>query len=97
MKATIEISRTPKANCPACQHELGATTGASIGKAGEPQPPPPRPQPGSLTLCFYCGTLLKFDDGLIPRAISEEERQRILDEIPLVREVVDRWKKQRGA
>lgn len=91
MRATIESTRMPDAQCPHCNSELSGVTGAAL-TAGNKAPPPPRPKPGSVTLCCYCNSLLMFDAAMIPRAISDEQQRVILERVPLLREVMDAWK-----
>lgn len=90
-QATLATTRLPSASCPNCRRKLDAVTGAAFADAGERRPPPPRPEPGDVTMCAYCGTILAFDAELIPRAVSREEKLRILAENPDAREMWKLW------
>lgn len=51
--------------CRRCGEKLDANTGVEEGT---------RPEPGSVSICGYCGTLSLYDDGLRLRAPTPEER-----------------------
>lgn len=51
MKTTL----TPPQNCPRCYNVLNASS--SLDKDITPDP-------GDLTICAYCGTVLEFDENL---------------------------------
>ena len=55
--------------CPACTSICTAATGL---EQDEP------PNPGDFTVCIFCGTLLKFEEGLALRTIADWE----LDVLP---------------
>lgn len=46
----------PMQRCPNCNEEMGAVTYLGPGD--------PMPEPGNLTICAECGTLLEFGEGL---------------------------------
>lgn len=57
--------RMPEACCPSCEHTLDAATSAD----GSDQ----RPQAGDLSVCFYCASVLMFNDDFTLRQLSGEE------------------------
>jgi hypothetical protein len=46
----------PMQRCPNCNEEMGAVTYLGPGD--------PMPEPGNLTICSQCGTLLEFGEDL---------------------------------
>jgi hypothetical protein len=68
--------------CPWCEHRLDAATGTD----DEPH----SPEPGDLSICIMCASILMFDQELIPQKISEDERRQILLEQPDLVEALDR-------
>jgi transcriptional regulator with XRE-family HTH domain len=68
--------RLQKAQCPWCEHPLDAATSVPADREER------NPEPGDLTVCLECASLLMFDQGLIPQKVSEDERRKILLEQP---------------
>ncbi len=60
MKKKFKTFRTKKVNCFICGNTLDAATGKA------------KPEPGDITICFYCGTLYRFDENLILQLASNE-------------------------
>lgn len=50
--------------CPKCQHALDGTTHVEGDH--------PDPRAGDLTICFYCGSFLTWDDRLKLKEITTE-------------------------
>lgn len=79
MAVTTRLTET---RCPWCEHRLDAATGTD----DEPH----RPEPGDLSVCIMCASILMFDQELIPQKISEDERKLILLAQPDLVETLDR-------
>lgn len=58
MKEKIKLS-----NCPTCDKKLDAVS-AEDGVES--------PQPGDITVCFYCGEILKFSNDMILEKLPQE-------------------------
>lgn len=69
-------TRVPGTDCPSCQQRLDAATGIGGRR---------RPKPGNVTLCFYCGHILVFDEGLLLREPTGEEMHEIAGNKVLLR------------
>lgn len=41
--------------CPKCKTVLNACTGVTVDE---------KPSPGDITICYYCGAILKFSDDM---------------------------------
>jgi hypothetical protein len=54
--------RMPASLCPGCGKKLDACTAI-----GEPQPP----KRGDITVCFGCGMLLEFGEGLVLQQLKD--------------------------
>lgn len=48
------------------------------------------PEPGDLSICIMCASLLQFDQGLIPQKVTEDERRKILLAQPDLVETLDK-------
>lgn len=48
------------------------------------------PEPGDLSICIMCASLLQFDQDLIPQKVSENERRQILLKQPDLVETLDK-------
>jgi hypothetical protein len=68
MNPQPQATRTPESHCLNCGYKLDAATGVNHDD---------RPRPGNLLICFRCGAVMKFDDGLKPRAMTEKEQAEI--------------------
>jgi hypothetical protein len=66
-----EIRPVPTGHCVACFHKLEATT-ATAGDLDA------KPNPGDFTICFYCGTPMRFGATLQLQGVTPQE----LDELP---------------
>lgn len=56
--------RHPETNCPSCKHHIDAASGT--GNEG--------PKDGDISICFYCGEILKFrGENITLDLITEEE------------------------
>jgi hypothetical protein len=73
----------PTLDCPVCHEVLNASTDLTSDRT---------PEPGNVTLCIYCGSVLIYGDGLRLRQTWDPE---ILDH-PHVVLMVDVWKLTRG-
>lgn len=69
MTATL----TPECNCPVCAASLNA---ASLLEATGSTD---APEKGDFTICCYCFSILRFDEGLLLRRPSDKE----LRDLPL--------------
>lgn len=88
--------RVPMAHCLNCGHEID----------GAYNPPVPgqekshRPEPGSITMCLYCGELMAFTDQLLLRELTPSEHVEVVrDHRPLVMVAAaarSDWLKQKG-
>jgi hypothetical protein len=63
-----QATRTPKSRCLICGYRLDAATGLGHDEG---------PRPGSIIMCFRCGAIMKMDDDLKVRAMTEEEAAKI--------------------
>lgn len=63
--------RMPPTKCSKCKATLD---GASQVKGEE------QPTPGDISMCFYCGTLHMFDEGLALRRMSFAELNALDDD-----------------
>jgi hypothetical protein len=61
---TMEITTT---DTPAFRCQCGELLDATSGKYGR------KPEPGSITLCAYCGTLYRFEDDMRTVSIGIED------------------------
>lgn len=57
--------------CPKCGKVLDAATSIEEGAI---------PSPGDITICMYCGELLRFDENLISHKLSDEEFESLDEE-----------------
>ena len=55
--------------CPCCGKLLDAATVAGAHEV--------RPEPGSITICLYCGHLMAFGDGLVLRELTGKEMHEV--------------------
>jgi hypothetical protein len=55
----------PETELSECDYPLDAHTGAG--------PKQRSPQPEDVTVCFNCGSILIFDDQLVPQIITKEQ------------------------
>lgn len=56
LKTPLIGDRVPASECPTCRNVMDAATGIGTPGAG-----PKRPEPGDITICLCCGTLLVYD------------------------------------
>lgn len=63
-----QTTRTPESHCLICGYKLDAATGLGHDEG---------PRPGSITICFRCGAVMKLDDELKARAMTEKEQAEI--------------------
>ena len=71
------ITRLPASSCPVCHARLNAH-GDELDKL-EPRPP----APGDYTVCFYCLTILVFDDARALRLLTAAERAALPADDPV--------------
>lgn len=64
----LTSTQLPADGCPNCGHSLDAATSLKGNH---------RPQPGDVSVCAYCGTILKFDDELRMQVIDPEHLARL--------------------
>ena len=76
MKPPITHHRLPSSACPGCGTKVDCST--HFGDR--------RPEPGDVSICFYCASLLQFNNSLHLEAISEEELSRLPQ--PLQRKLI---------
>jgi len=69
--------RLEPCKCPGCGVPLDATTDPSDQNA--------TPEPGDVTLCFYCETLLEFDEQLELREIDIKTLQPEVQDLVVAR------------
>ena len=62
--------RVPARSCPGCGARLDART--EVVDASKPAPTPTE-QPGDVSVCFYCGEVLRFTAMLELEPISPED------------------------
>lgn len=60
----LTTTRTRKSPCPRCGRECDAATSTEPGKV---------PEPGSVSICAYCGEINLFDEDLILRRLTLAE------------------------
>lgn len=72
--------RMPKHNCPKCNETLSAASSPDLGS----------PSPEDLTICLYCGAVLKFNRDLKPVSVGELELAHILQDSPGLREQLEK-------
>jgi hypothetical protein len=70
-----------EARCPWCDKRLDAVTDADVHERG--------PDPGDLTICIQCASLLRLDGNLIPQKIAPAELQQLIREQPDLAEMID--------
>jgi len=84
-----KTTRVPLAICPRCGYILDAATATEFN-------PEASPEPGDVTICVKCRSVLIFDAKLIPRKPTHEELGEIIDaliiQMPYLR--LDRHKPQ---
>jgi hypothetical protein len=66
VRETHHTELAPDQVCPHCGHTLELATAASD--------PGSTPSPGDLTICGFCGELLRFDAELRVHELTAEER-----------------------
>jgi hypothetical protein len=59
--------------CPKCGKQIDGATGLSDEKYSEP----PQPKPGDLSVCMYCGALLRYDEKLRSMLVPRAERRKM--------------------
>jgi len=74
-------------NCPYCDKFLDGCTGV-----GDSPDVGSDPYPGGYTICAYCCNLLKFDDNLKFVKVSDEEREFIIKDNPLIQKMMGAMK-----
>lgn len=51
--------------CPKCNAKLDGVTEMGEGDG--------LPNPGDVSVCLYCATILRFDDALVPKEITADD------------------------
>ena len=59
----------PECKCPGCGAACDASTNL-LGKQG--------PEPGDVSICLYCGMLMKFTDDMMLRQLTGTEMIEVL-------------------
>ncbi len=77
-KASLTVNRMTTHPCPGCGAHLEGATGVKIGSEAGEMPPAPVPKEGDITICCYCGALLKYGPSLSVLKTSEEEERQVL-------------------
>jgi hypothetical protein len=62
-------TRVPECKCPNCGAGVDAATNL-FGKGG--------PEPGDISICLYCGCLMKFKDDMMLRRLTGAELIEVL-------------------
>lgn len=71
-------------NCPNCGKVLDGITGV-----GDQPGCSDDPYPGGYTICAYCCSLCKFDDDLKLVQVSDEEREFLIKDNPLIQKMIN--------
>lgn len=69
----------PRSACPECGHEMDRATGAFSERA--------RPQPGDISVCINCGTVLIF--AVVGMQLRKAEPREIVRLHPKTRHQID--------
>lgn len=90
--------RLPDMKCTDCGTILNG--GAPVHYDDRPEPT--GPQPGTITVCAYCGHIMAFDEGLTLRNLNDNEVVEIAGDprilrIQAFRKVFEEAKKERDA
>jgi hypothetical protein len=75
---TPDIIRVPESACLNCGHLLNALGTGDLNVEA-------KPEPGDVTVCIKCGAVMKLDQDLRPRGMSDQE----MDELVADREWMD--------
>lgn len=59
------LHRVEPTQCPVCETSLNATTGVSDHAA--------IPQPGDITVCLYCTSILEYDNAMSLVTVNRDE------------------------
>jgi hypothetical protein len=70
---TFKSHRTPKNNCPVC--------GASLDAATDFKPESQGPSIGDISICIHCTTILKFDENMHTKLVTQEEFEAFPDSV----------------
>jgi hypothetical protein len=65
---------TPASHCPNCGQCLDSAEAISAGIIGLGVK---NPQPGDITVCFYCCSIMAFDDQLALRNLTSQEMHEV--------------------
>jgi hypothetical protein len=76
----MTTTHTAGSQCLHCGRKLDALTSASVTD-------PVAPQPGMITVCYYCGALMKLDEQLLPRPFTDDEANEVLADLPFMQQV----------
>jgi len=74
----MKTSRMPTSICPICKSSLEAATSLKNEI----------PDPGDISVCLYCGNILKFNDDLELVSLSNDEMQALKNSKPDWDEIV---------
>jgi hypothetical protein len=72
--------RLKETRCPWCEYRIDGATDLADERG---------PEPGDLSICIACASLLKFDQDLTPQKVSEDERRQIMKDDPELAEIAD--------
>jgi hypothetical protein len=82
--------KTPVTSCPTCCKVIDAATGLNAKF----------PEPGNLSVCVGCGTMLQYDEGLALKKLNEEQLAVIKAYDPSIHQVLvgisNHFKQQRA-
>ena len=70
----------PESTCVSCGKKMDASTCVSDESH--------HPEPGDITICFYCGEIQAFGEGLELRPLTEGEKEMVSSD-PLVQSTAD--------
>ena len=87
MRKTVHIQsvieQLPGNHCPKCQRLIDGGTGISYQEASK------SPKPGDISVCLYCGALLRYDEQRRSRLVDRKERRELFRQHPEVKELIE--------
>lgn len=66
-----DVAMVPESRCLACGYRMNAVGSAQAGVEA-------RPEPGDVAVCIACGAVMKLDDHLRLRGMSEPEMDALV-------------------
>lgn len=70
----------PETQCPACGARFDAVTAVRYESM---------PEPGDLSVCIMCASVLRFGNDLSYELPDRAERRKLLNEVPMLQQAVD--------